>query len=553
MKKFLGIFMALVLFGMTACGNAKEPVELIIYSQLSSYQGEQQGWFAKVMLDKFNVKLTIVCDTSEDFEDGIETGFLGDIVIFGSTGDCYEEAIKNDLLLDWEENNLLSEHGPYILKNMTKAPEHNRSLAPNQNKIYGLGHGVASNSDDFEEVIYNWDIRWDLYKQLGYPEVKDLADLTAVFKDMKELCPTDEQGNETYALSLWSDWDNDMVMYVKSMASAYYGYDELGLGMYDSDTGIFYEALDENGPYIEMLKFFNTLYRENLLDSDSKTQTYEDVCAKTQKGGILFSIFNYAGSLSYNTEEHQARNEYMASLTPTEATPVTYGMSVYGGNRIWTIGANSEHKQLCMEILNWLCTPEGMMTYSYGPKGIIWDYDGEGNTYFTELGKNCYEDRTTILPEECGGGYYNDGCPQMNNITWNLNAENPDSNGETYNAYYWKSNVPAASCATEQDWRDYTGALTALEYMKTKTCVVVPATDYEASEKSEGLQNAWEQVANCIVTESWNAIYAETDEEFEAIVDKMIAGAKACGYDRCIEWCKQEATRRFALEKAVKE
>ena len=581
MKKFLGIFMTLGMCVLMACGSAEEdtmnsigsdtacentasdnepdiapanePVELVVYSQLSGYRGEQKGWFAQVMMERFNVKFTIAYDTSEDFQDGVEKGYLGDIIVFGNTGECYEEAIKNGLLLDWEKNGLLAEHGAYILENMSKALEHNRSLAPNENKIYGLGHGVATSNDNFEDVFLTWDIRWDLYKQLGYPAVNDLTDLTSVLKDMKELCPTDEQGNENYALSLWSDWDSNMVMYVKSMAGAYYGYDEFHLGLYDSDTGTFYDALEENGPYLEMLKYFNILYREGLLDPDSKTQTYEDVCAKTQNGGILFSIFNYAGSLSYNTENHLVQNKYMASLLPAEATPVTYGMSVYGGNRVWTIGANSEHKELCMEIINWLCTPEGMLTFVYGPKGVIWDYDAEGNTYFTELGKNCYEDRTTILPDEYGGGYYNDGCPQINNLTWNLNAENPDSNRETYNAINWKSNVPAASCETEQDWRDYTGTLTSLEYMKTKECVVVPATTYEAPEKSVGLQKAWEQVANCIVSESWNAIYAESDEEFEQVVSKMIAGAKACGYDRCAEWCEQEATRRFALEEAVRE
>lgn len=586
MKKFLGIFAAFVMCLLMACGNAgdlsmgagdekventeeteggigesfsegtdaaEEPIELTVYSQLSSYRGEQQGWFAKVMLEKFNVKLVIAYDTSDDFEDGVKKGFLGDIIVFGSTGQSYQEAIENGLLLDWEENNLLAEHGAYILEHMPKALEHNRNLTPEENKIFGFGHSVATGSDDFEEVFLTWDIRWDLYKQLGYPEVKDLDGLTSVFKDMKEICPTDEQGNETYAMSLWPEWDSNMVLWVKSMAGAYYGYDEFHLGLYDSDTGTFYGALEEDGPYLEMLKYFNTLYREGLLDPASRTQTYEEAQKKTQNSGTFFSVFNYAGSLSYNTEEHIAENKYMASLVPEEATPAAYGMNVYGGNRVWTIGANSEHKELCMEIINWLCTPEGMLTYVYGPKGVIWDYDAEGNTYFTELGKNCYEDRTTILPEECGGGYYNDGCPQINNLTWNLNTENPDSNGETYNALNWKSNVPVASCDTEQDWRDYTGALTTLEYMKTKNCVVVPETAYEASEKSEGLQKAWENVANCIVTESWNAIYAESDEEFEQIVAKMIADAEACGYEQCMTWCEQEAMRRYALEEAVRE
>ena len=52
---------------------------------------------------------------------------------------------------------------------------------------------------------------------------------------MKELCPTDDNGKTTYGVSLFADWDGDMVMFVKSTASAYFGYDEFGIGLYDSD------------------------------------------------------------------------------------------------------------------------------------------------------------------------------------------------------------------------------------------------------------------------------------------------------------------------------
>ena len=52
----------------------------------------------------------------------------------------------------------------------------------------------------------------------------------------------------------------------------------------------------------------------------------------------------------------------MTTLLPDEAVPITYGMSVYGGNRIWSIGAKTQYPELCMAIINWLSTPEGRMT-----------------------------------------------------------------------------------------------------------------------------------------------------------------------------------------------
>ncbi|MEI3208547.1 MAG: hypothetical protein V8S84_12320, partial [Lachnospiraceae bacterium] len=69
--------------------------------------------------------------------------------------------------------------------------------------------------------------------------------------------------------------------------------------------------------------------------------------------------------------------------------PIAYGQNIYGGNRPWTIGANTEYPELCMAIINWLATPEGRMTLEYGPKDVCWYYDEDGNTCFTDLGKSA--------------------------------------------------------------------------------------------------------------------------------------------------------------------
>ena len=59
----------------------KETVTLFVYSQLANYSGEQVGWFGKVMLDKFNVKLNIIPDMKVPLK-RMESGNLGDIVIW---------------------------------------------------------------------------------------------------------------------------------------------------------------------------------------------------------------------------------------------------------------------------------------------------------------------------------------------------------------------------------------------------------------------------------------------------------------------------------------
>ena len=542
---------------LSACGSKEdEIITLDVYSQLANYSGMQTGWIADILEEKFKVKLNIIPDGSGVYETRMESGDLGDIVVWGKDNDKYPDAVNAGLLYDWNEDDLIGEFGPYIKENMQDALKKNQELTSTltngeRDTLYGFGHNVATSSEDHESFFYTWDIRWDLYKELGYPEINNLDDYEQLLKDMVKLCPKDDSGNKTYAISLWPDWDDAMVMYVKAMATAYYGYDELGLGLYDTQTGTYHDALEENGPYLTMLKFFNNLYQDGLLDPDSMTQTYDKMIEKVQNGGTMFSSFNYSGYIAYNKPAHTKEGKGMFSMKPKEATPIVYGMNTAGGDRIWSIGAKAEYPELCMEVINYFCTPEGCMTMTYGPQGVTWDYDDEKNTYFTELGETCNKNKKTKMGEPYKGTFQ-DGTLQIVNTTWSVDASNPDSNGETYNSDNWKSNITEAKSDIEQDWRNRTGAKSINEYMEnSKEFVVAPGTSFSQSTKETEFKTTWSQVTDEIKNGSWKAIYAESDKEYDKIVADMTKKCKSYGYDECVSWSKNEASRRKALEDAI--
>lgn len=561
--------------------RSEETIQLTVYSQLANYSGKLTGWFAEVMKREFNVEMTIIPQTDGSFDTRMEQGNLGDIVVFGSDGKEYQSAVEKGMLYDWNDDELLTKYGAYIKENMTHALDKNMNLngevlakadlgedtynelsddekkaAVDENKVlHGIGHNVATSSGDHEAFFYTWDIRWDLYKQLNYPSIKNLDDLFNVFVSMKEISPVDDNGNETYAVSLWPDWDGNMVMYVKSFATAYWGYDELGFGLYDVETGEYYDSRSTDGPYAKSLRFFNKLYRNRLLDPNSMTQTYDEMSAKVQASGTFFSIFNYSGSALYNSAENKEVGKYMYTLTPDDATPIAYGMNVMGGNRIWTIGSSSEYPEVCMEIINWLATPEGYMTYNYGPKDVCWYYDEDGNTCFTEFGEKANNDRkNTKMPDEWGGGTFNDGTFQANNTTWSKDASNPDSKGETYNADFWRSRRTDSEYAIEQDWRDFTGFYNSDEYLNSKPYKVALATSYTEGKRSSELDLIWNQVLQVIIRYSWQAIYASSEEECNQLIEEMIQVCKEYDpNDECLAWCQNEARIRKALEDEVRD
>ena len=560
-KKLLSVLLASSMVigsasALTGCGSKKnEVIKLNVYSQLANFSGKQIGWSADILKKKFNVELNIIPEGDGVFETRMTSGNLGDIVVWGADNDKYPLAVKNNLLFGWEDDNVLDEYGPYIKKNMPDALKKNKELTKTitngaSDKLYGFGANVALNSKDHESFFYTWDTRWDLYKKLGYPKIKNLQDYHKMLKNMQKLCPSDDSGNKVYAVSLWPDWDDAMVMYVKAMATAYYGYDELALGLYDPTNGKYHDALEENGPYLEMLKWFNDLFQDGLIDPDSMTQTYDEMIAKVQNGGTLFSIFNYSGSLGYNTKEHTSAGKLMYCMKPEDASPIVYGMNTQGGDRVWSIGAKTEYPEKCMEIINYLATPEGRMTMEYGPKGYTWDYDDQKHAYLTDVGMKCQKDKNTTM----GGGYkgsYHDGELQINNVTWSLDASNPDSDGETYNKESWASYNATPSSDIEKDWRDKTGCTTINEYMEKGKYTVAPGTSFSKETQDTTLKTTWNQVTTEIKNSSWKAIYAKSDKKFDSVVASMKKSAKKYGYDKCVEWSRNQASRRKALEDAI--
>lgn len=528
----------------------EETVTLDVYSQLANYSGEQIGWFGQIMKEKFNVKLNIINDSDGTFATRMESGDLGDIVVFGSDGDDFKQAVDAGMLFDWESEELLDDYGSYIKENMSAALEKNRSIA---GKVYGFGHDVSPSADEHAAFFYYPDVRFDLYQQIGAPEINTLEDYIPAFEEMVKACPTSDSGAKTYAVSMFPDWDGNMVMFVKATA-ALYGYDEFGFGLYDLKTQTYEDCLKSDGMYLRCLKFYNTLYQKGLLDPDSMTQTFTDASEAYKDGAAFFNLFHWMGGDLYNSETHIAEGKAMYALTPKDATNYVDGLNVNGGNRVWTIGAKSAEPELCMAIINWLCTPEGKMIMRYGPKGVCWDYNEDGKAYLTDIGLKARSDAKGTTMDGTGySGNYEDGEFKINNTTWADDAINPETD-ESYNYLMWESyNKELVPSEIFAQWREWSGSLTADEYLEDNGHIAVKiGTTFADAPKDADLTVVWSQVQECIKTYSWKAIYANSDEEYNSIVAEMTTKAKEYGYDQCVEFQQKEAETRKALEDAAK-
>jgi len=532
--------------GSGSGGRRGETVDLVIYSQLSNFSGEMTGWGAELLREKFNVNITIINDGVDGtFQTRMESGFLGDIVIFGNDGDDYRDASAAGLIFDWEEDNLLWEHGAYIAEHFMHALNKNKAIT---GTLHGFGHEVAGSAEDHAEFFYYPHIRFDLYQQLGFPEINTLEDFIPVLAAMVELEPTNPFGNKTYGVSSFPDWDGDMVMMVKS-TPALYGWEEFHIGLYCTQTQTWEGALQEDGQYLRALKFYNTLFQMGLFDPDSMTQTWDDVREKYLNGSAMFNIFSWIADF-YNIEDNVNAGRMMRPVVANDQINLADGLSVYGKNRIWAIGANSNFPELSMDIINWFASPEGVLNYNWGPQGVTWDYDDDGEAFLTELGLRLRDDEEIVITYGDFTGPYRLGLFQHNNITWAIDAVNPESpSGLSFNYKHWPSTELSREVSSiEQDWRDWTGFVQEDDYIRNNGYSVAIATTYSPSRKDRELTTIWEQVTMAIKQGSWRAIYAGSDAEFDVHVERMINDAKAFGYDQCVEWILPEVDRRRAAE-----
>lgn len=537
----------------------EETVTLQIFSEVSNVPGESKGWMADILREKFNVVINIVNDSSV-LSTMLQTGDMGDIVIWGNMNEDYNTAVSSGYLLNWNKDNLLSKYGAYMEENMAEALEYNAKV--NGGVVYGFNGSISlPGSANSEGLFYTWDTRWDLYEAIGMPEINDLDDYIDMMKAFKEIEPKDENGNDTYALSMWNNWDGNMVMYVKAFATAYYGYDEWGMGLYDVRTGSFVGALDEdleNNPYYKSLKFINQLYQEGLVDPDSMSATWDNYVEKAKAGGVFFSIFNFSGQEQYNTDAHADQNKYMCSLIPNEATPLIYGTSTTGSGYVWSISAKTAYPELCMELIDFLATPEGFLTSQYGPQGVCWDLDENGNLYLTDFGLTAKKDQTGTSMDSVGyTGTFDKGMLQTNSLIWDLASYIPnDPNNQSFHYQLWDLMQVDPVNDTEASWREYTGETLSINYLlHNENVVVSPSTGVKFSNpgKKDTLYTNWNQVATTIVNGSWKAIYAASDAEFDQLWAQMVSEANSYGYDKCVEYSEEQAETRYLAEMMLEE
>ncbi|WP_040949955.1 extracellular solute-binding protein [Gorillibacterium massiliense] len=560
----------------TAAGDAaldhSDELTLTVFSTTANYAGEQTGWFAKVLKDKFNIKLNIIASNMDGGDNKIATmmasGDMGDIIVFGDDKGHYPNAIKGKLLMDLTKDGLLEKYGKDIVAKYPKVIEKAKISFGNGSAVYGIGNNVASGDatgpSEGTEMTWGPDLRWDLYQKVGAPAINSVQDYLTVLKKMQELEPKNEQGKKTYAFSFWSDWDGNYKMTLAKQFANMFGYDEIpDTAVYvKADEEKYYDFLSDESWYMKSLKLYFDANQMGLVDPDSITQKFDDVVGKYKDGRLLFSWFPWLGAANYNTPERTAEGKGFALVPFKDELMYSTGFNQYGGNGIIAIGSKAKHPERIMEFINWMYTPEGAMMSAgsgtavpNGPKGLTWDINSEGKPFVTDFGWTAYQDQKgTKIPAEYGGGDYYYGQNQMNFSFVIPGAINPETK-EAYDHNLWETTLKRNPSKLVSDWREKMGVLTAKEYfVKNNALAVAPQgfTGKEPLTMDKTLEQKNKQIGTIIQQYSWMMVFAKNEAEYNKLKKDMLDKVKGLGYDDVMTYSVEKAKELFEARKSVK-
>lgn len=528
-----------------------------VYDDFANYQGEQMGWFAKIIKDKFNIKLNIIAPNVAGGGDTLyqtrsAAGDLGDLILCGAQGGRAKDVIDSGLAIDltdlMKDKDVTKNYGDAITALNTAVGCDGTYCMP-----YSVSSNEATTPSEGTEPTFGPYLRWDYYKELGYPDIKDLDGLLDVLEDMQALARKEEGTDDIYAFSFFKDWDGNMMNNAKQ-PTCFYGYDEIGfvLSKYDGSDDV--SILDEDSPYLKVLKWFNQAQQRGLVDPDSTTQDYSTMSSKYSQGKILYCPWPWASKSVFNNSDNTAAGKGY-ELVPIDNMKIfSYGSNPLGNtSQCIMIGAKAEEPERLADFIDWLYSPEGVECNEQGngaagPMGLTWELGDDGKPQLTEFGQKALPSNDVTVPDEWGGGSWKDGCSALNFQCVNLESEDPNAGGGKYDYSTWDSYQDFISTPLQQDWSDHMGgAKTTMEYLTSNDLLgVAPGTTYSQPEESSDISTIRGQVKATIVDTSWQMIFAKDDAEFDSLEKSMIETAKGLGYDDVLKVDMQNAADQTA-------
>lgn len=559
-KKMVSILLAAcMVMSMTACGDSEKSTALPketgeteavnneardygtedfitvdFYSQQSSYQGLQSGWYGAAIKEKFNMELNIISPIVSGGGDSLyqtrsAAGNLGDIVCldYEKMKECVDAGLVIDLTpyLEGKEN---------IAKYQTAIDNMKEYIG--EDGIYAIPLGCSTESAtkpllDNGYIANATFMPWKYYSELGCPDIQDTNDLLDVLAQMVENHPTTESGKRTYGISLFKDWDWQSMYFAERLASNF-GFTQTTASVFTNGDATQTQLLiDDNGVYHEALKVLFEANQKGLLDPDSSAQTYDNLLTKFAEQQVMFCPIYWMSQNTLATKEAGTAYAYIPVATQKI---VNQGYNPYGGDGVCLgIGSNVEDPERLIDFLEWTCSAEGLNYFAWNVEGLTYEIEDGNQIWLSDQEVKLLVDGEPV-PEEFGGGSYKEGAPQTYASIGSKFDTNPET-GEPYDHTLWESYLKDGRTAMYDEWTEKFGTEDQLSYLEEHNMLeIVPGNNYMPEEESSEMANKRAQCNTVVVETSWKMVYAKDAGEFDQLWEDMKEELTGFGYEDVI-------------------
>ncbi len=416
------------------------------------------------------------------------------------------------------------------------------TLSPD-GKVYAIGMQRGTYDAGLQPIAGQF-IRWDLYAELGYPEINDYdTDLLEVLKQMQDLESVNADGEKVYAVGSWfgdsQGWGDWHITYNLPYAEGYTCLTPGDRILYsDISTGKIIESnaqTDKEGPFWRAVRWFNKANQMGILDPDSFTQKQDQYCSKLGTGRYLYINTGW---------DIQSAHDYFDSIGETgkgftclppmkdDTDQFTLYRYYFAGQFNYGVSAGCKYPEKAVALLDWVSSYENARIIYDGKEGKHWTIEDGVPTPTEEylaLDRSDPELQKTeginILDKFVGYGYGT--IEPSTGVALDLWSSSPQA-------------LEKKMRGVHRDMLEHYGYDTMPEmYDALSPGGNIDMTVYNLGSLPAELQTLDANLQSYEFKNLFRCILAESDEEFERRQDEYIAGLEAFHIDEIYEyWLK---------------
>ena len=392
MKKTLFFVLAVLLsLGLKSAALCEERTVLTIGDQNdrsgTRYNEDLGMW--QYLADRANVEIRYVYLSPDEYESALSRGNLPDIV---ATQNNLSEIRENGMALNLDP--YLEEYVPNFLQgDLRLTYQVFKQLVNEGDGFYFFPAKIGYNGVGFssETSSRGYIVRWDYYRELGYPPVNNEDDYLNVLLQMHKNHPFTEEGYPTYL------YGTDYFHGYDTAFRAELSLDYWAAHLYQNNifTNEVYDGYTDpaHSKWWTAKAWENKLYRagkeDGSYDMELFTQTLKEFdvkCARGQYMGL------HSVKTNFYRENLRKDADTLSGYATVQTDATNYYTNVYqllgnGSGYMWFISANSPHKEAALRLFNCMCDPDILREICLGRQGVTWDYDADGVPRMTEYGQ----------------------------------------------------------------------------------------------------------------------------------------------------------------------